>query len=72
MKSDLVAANISLLPIMEMKDNLFRTVNKNGFLVLSGIPLSAKDEALGMTKQEGMNITDIKIDGDWLTLILGN
>lgn len=72
LKADLVAANISLTPIMEMKDKLFKTVNKNGFLVLSGIPLSAKDEALGMTKQEGMNITDIKIDGDWLTLILEN
>lgn len=72
LKADIVAANISLLPIMEMKENLFRTVNQNGFLVLSGIPLSAKDEALDMVKQEKKSIADVKIDGDWLTLILGN
>lgn len=68
--ADLVVANISLSPIRDMKEKLFSSINENGFIVISGIPVSAEEETRELVAGEDMKITDIKIDGDWLTLTL--
>ncbi len=71
-KADLVIANISFNTIRDMEDRLFSSINKNGFLVISGIPVSAENETKELVTGRDMKITDVKVDGDWLTLILRN
>ena len=68
-RADIVVANITTGPILKMKSNLRTIMKDKGYLVLSGIPLTGKEEILSGIKTEGFKLEDIKAEGDWIALI---
>jgi len=67
---DIVVANISVEAILIMKSELKSRLNKNGRLILSGIPVMRMEELERGIVDSGFNIIDRQIDGEWVGMLL--
>ncbi|MBT0881005.1 MULTISPECIES: 50S ribosomal protein L11 methyltransferase [unclassified Campylobacter] len=66
-KYDLVVANIVADVILIIKNDLIKSLNENGVLILSGI-LNTYSERI-KSQFSSLTLVDEKIKGDWLTLV---
>jgi ribosomal protein L11 methyltransferase len=67
---DIVVANISVEAILMMKSELKSRLNKNGRLILSGIPVMRMEELERGIVDAGFDIIDRQIDGEWVGMFL--
>jgi ribosomal protein L11 methyltransferase len=66
---DLVFANI-LQNILELeKDNLKKSIKKDGYIILSGLLKDQVDETKNSYQQLGLSFVDSEIKGDWGVLV---
>ncbi len=70
-KYDLVVANISVEELLEMRYELKSRLSDDGLLILSGIPLSRRDELLSGMEMSPLVLREESRDGDWIAAIFG-
>ncbi len=63
---DIVVANISVETILMMKSELKSRLNKDGRMILSGIPVMRMEELERGIINEGFKLLDKQIDGEWV------
>ena len=67
---DIVVANISVEAILMMKSELKSRLKSNGRLILSGIPVMRMEELERGIVNEGFELLDKQIDGEWVGMFL--
>ena len=70
-KYDLIAANISVEELLHMRAELKSRLGEEGLLILSGIPLSRRDELLSGMETSSLIIREEFRDGDWVAVVFG-
>lgn len=68
-KFDLIVANISVESILLMKNELRLRLNGSGKLLVSGIPISRRDEAVSGLEKGGFIFERELRDGDWVAIV---
>ena len=69
-KFNIVVANISVEAILLMKSELKSRLQADGRLILSGIPVMRMEEIESGIKNEGFELLDKQVDGDWVGMFL--
>lgn len=67
---DIVVANISVEAILLMKSELKSRLKEDGRMILSGIPVMRMEELERGIVNEGFELLDKKIDGEWVGMFL--
>jgi ribosomal protein L11 methyltransferase len=67
---DVVISNIQAFPLMEMAPVLTERVSDSGVLALSGILTEQKTGVESAYASEGMELCEVRIDGEWCLLVL--
>ena len=65
---DIIVANIVMNPLLELKTYFFKTLQKDGFLILSGLLKNQLPEVIAHY-QTLFLLIDEKVDGDWGALV---
>ena len=66
---DTIVANISVEAILTMKSELKSRLNKDGRMILSGIPVMRMEELEKGITNEGFKLLDKHIDGEWVGML---
>jgi len=66
---DTIVANISVEAILMMKSDLKSRLNKDGRMILSGIPVMRMEELENGITNEDFKILDRQIDGEWVGML---
>ena len=69
-KFDIVVANISVEAILLMKSELKSRLQADGRLILSGIPVMRMEEIESGIINEGFELLDKQVDGEWVGMFL--
>lgn len=67
---DLIVANILAGPLIEMAHELCSYVHQDGFIILSGILVTQKNEILAVYEAEGCKVQSVNDNGDWTAILL--
>lgn len=67
---DLVFANILKAPLIGLAPDMGAHIAQGGFAILSGILNEQADEVIGVYAQNGFNLVEKRVIGDWTTLVL--
>lgn len=67
---DLIVANVYLEPIFLMRDEFKKRLAPGGTIVLSGIPLMRRGEAIEGMLKAGFVLAEEHVDGEWVALEL--
>ena len=65
---DLIVANVYIEPIYHMREGLKARLAPGGLLVVSGIPLMRRDDAVGYLVGAGYRLDKEMIEGEWVAL----
>lgn len=65
---DLIVANVYLEPIYHMREELKSKLAPGGLLVISGIPLMRRDDAVGYLLDAGYRLYKEMREGEWVAL----
>lgn len=65
---DLIVANVYIEPIYHMREELKTRLAPGGSLVVSGIPLMRRDDAVRYLTGAGYGLYEEKREGDWVAL----
>ena len=65
---DLIVANVYIEPIYHMREELKSRLAPGGRLVVSGIPLPRRDDAVRYLTGAGYSLFEEKREGDWVAL----
>lgn len=66
---DLITANILLNPLIEMVDDFYKYLAKNGYLILSGFLDTQVNQLVEVFKSKGFKLVEIKEKNDWKSVI---
>ncbi len=67
---DLVIANILALPLIGMAADLSKATAKDGYLILSGLLITQKDDVFAAYQAQGMEMVDAATRDEWSILTL--
>ena len=67
---DLIVANVYLEPIFLMREEFKKRLAPGGTIVLSGIPLMRRGEAIEGMLKAGFTLSQEHVDGEWVALEL--
>lgn len=68
---DLIVANISPEELLQIRDELRSRLSRKGLLLLSGIPVSRRDELLSGMQECSLILIEELREGDWIALVFG-
>ncbi len=66
---DLIVANVNVVAILLMKDEIKKRLASGGKFVASGIPVTRRDEAVSGLAKTGLRLSEERRDGDWVGLV---
>lgn len=66
---DLIVANISPEELLQIRDELRSRLSRKGLLLLSGIPVSRRDELLSGMQECSLILIEELREGDWIALV---
>ncbi len=69
-KFNLIIANILALPLIIMAGDLAKNLEKDGYVILSGLLVEQSDKVLAAHIQHGLVLEKLITHGEWRTLIL--